>query len=591
MLATTRVNDDKPHIKKTEVGFNRDMLATMKVNDDKPHIKKSARNEPFLHLFQPPLTMPPDAAAGPHGVSKQLLSPLSPEKKTRQPPPPSCVYIKSTKNESTSNLTVPMTESFNTLTSSMAPLITGEPKKELPHDWSDPAVSGGMSISGCTSVSSMSLVSALDLIEHKVFGGNHKHAITSAMTGKRHDKTDHNMVSPSPKNRVYFHSSLVSPYPQPLRGYQKGAAPRKVSSEIPPSTLPSTPQGMDGSNGTCRIPDGTCRMTDDSFVVSADGRDLVPSSSLPSPRDRDWCRRTTTDVESRLSSQLRDEISSSWRLATVPPQTGRDYRNAMASGRGHTRCLDRADPVPVTTPHGPPRNASISHGPCHGNLRQPSFIPRTNQSQSQLQTQRDLSPDNFYNDNASSPSFLEKHTLRANGHAVDQHQPIIRAAKERQRHLQRLNEEGQAWFPMEAPATRRKTVADQPIDRCATTSNLHGSNIRGHSNSNSNDHQKSPDLVQIYPDMYVPLRSAEETEAAIVQDNYVTVRCWGCERGMFCIVDAAYVLCPFCKIIGPLDDENDKRRRHGLGMGFTGKTLTELKQKIHVGVPAYSGRS
>jgi hypothetical protein len=98
---------------------------------------------------------------------------------------------------------------------------------------------------------------------------------------------------------------------------------------------------------------------------------------------------------------------------------------------------------------------------------------------------------------------------------------------------------------------------------------------------------RSNKTLEISPGVHVPFRGAEETWHAVQRDFYVPCQCYGCglEDGshpepIFCIQDAAFVVCALCKTVSPLDggmgeESNDA---WGVGLGFTLATLAALQE-------------
>lgn len=77
------------------------------------------------------------------------------------------------------------------------------------------------------------------------------------------------------------------------------------------------------------------------------------------------------------------------------------------------------------------------------------------------------------------------------------------------------------------------------------------------------------------------IRGAEETWHAIQRDFYLPCPCSHCETTVFSIADAAYVLCPICEEVSPLDQESSSTMAaHGLGLGFTVEQLAQFQAKI-----------
>jgi hypothetical protein len=90
-------------------------------------------------------------------------------------------------------------------------------------------------------------------------------------------------------------------------------------------------------------------------------------------------------------------------------------------------------------------------------------------------------------------------------------------------------------------------------------------------------------IVQIAPGVQAPLRGTKETYQAISKDFYSNVTCFGCSLEMCCIADAAYIVCPECKVISPLEGcvfEGKEIRRRGLGLGFTYESLFQMQLEI-----------
>lgn len=78
---------------------------------------------------------------------------------------------------------------------------------------------------------------------------------------------------------------------------------------------------------------------------------------------------------------------------------------------------------------------------------------------------------------------------------------------------------------------------------------------------------RDPVYVEIYPGVTQLLRGADETSRA-ADVNFVTpVRCASCTVDMLCIADAAYAICPLCRVVSPTAGQalNDQ---WGVGLGF-----------------------
>jgi ribosomal protein S27E len=87
--------------------------------------------------------------------------------------------------------------------------------------------------------------------------------------------------------------------------------------------------------------------------------------------------------------------------------------------------------------------------------------------------------------------------------------------------------------------------------------------------------------IEIMPGMRVPLRGAEETWKAIEQDFFLPVTCYGCTKELCCIQDASYVLCPACRVVGPMDTgASDFGSTVGVGLGFSLDDLYQWQSEI-----------
>ncbi|CAB9522422.1 expressed unknown protein [Seminavis robusta] len=102
------------------------------------------------------------------------------------------------------------------------------------------------------------------------------------------------------------------------------------------------------------------------------------------------------------------------------------------------------------------------------------------------------------------------------------------------------------------------------------------------------------EYIDIAPGVRAALRSAKETKAAIVNDYYVPKICFGCSLDLFCIQDVEYFVCPVCKVVNPMGEnegvrnqedfapatESIKRKKSGAAMGFTFESLFEMQAEI-----------
>jgi hypothetical protein len=89
-------------------------------------------------------------------------------------------------------------------------------------------------------------------------------------------------------------------------------------------------------------------------------------------------------------------------------------------------------------------------------------------------------------------------------------------------------------------------------------------------------------MVQVAPGIQVALRSSQETWEAIGRDFYMPGLCQGCQATVFCIQDAAYVLCPDpgCRAVSPMDGQFVDRVSAGVGLGFRYDDLVRWQREI-----------
>jgi hypothetical protein len=87
-------------------------------------------------------------------------------------------------------------------------------------------------------------------------------------------------------------------------------------------------------------------------------------------------------------------------------------------------------------------------------------------------------------------------------------------------------------------------------------------------------------VIEVAPGVKLRLRGSQETWAAISRDFYVPGLCWGCSETIFVIQDAAYVLCPTCRTVSPMDGTFENPEVSGVGLGFTFEELVLWQQQI-----------
>lgn len=84
-------------------------------------------------------------------------------------------------------------------------------------------------------------------------------------------------------------------------------------------------------------------------------------------------------------------------------------------------------------------------------------------------------------------------------------------------------------------------------------------------------------LVEVFPGVFESLRGAAETWEAVEQDFFMPIECVTCASNIFCIQDSRYVLCPHCRVVGPMTDDEHAQ---GVGLGFTFEQLSSWQGNI-----------
>lgn len=86
-------------------------------------------------------------------------------------------------------------------------------------------------------------------------------------------------------------------------------------------------------------------------------------------------------------------------------------------------------------------------------------------------------------------------------------------------------------------------------------------------------------LIEVAPDFHVRLRGSDETWMALIDDFFVPTHCAPCDKTLFCIQDAGYMLCPICRVVQPMEDMIDPKAG-GVGMGVTYEDLVRWQPEI-----------
>ena len=96
--------------------------------------------------------------------------------------------------------------------------------------------------------------------------------------------------------------------------------------------------------------------------------------------------------------------------------------------------------------------------------------------------------------------------------------------------------------------------------------------------------RKRDKTIEVSPGEFLRLRGADETWRAVQVDFYMPCECVCCLLTLFCIQDARFVLCPDCRVIGPMEGAADACEGSsgdgGVGLGFKLKDLAKWQDNI-----------
>ena len=107
--------------------------------------------------------------------------------------------------------------------------------------------------------------------------------------------------------------------------------------------------------------------------------------------------------------------------------------------------------------------------------------------------------------------------------------------------------------------------------------------FRGQNKTISTEDKKSnpngASQIEIAPGILKPLRGSEETWKAIETGNIVPTVCISCALSLHCLDDAEYVICPACRVVGPVECCLQGFGR-GIGLGVKDEQLALWRAEI-----------
>ena len=94
---------------------------------------------------------------------------------------------------------------------------------------------------------------------------------------------------------------------------------------------------------------------------------------------------------------------------------------------------------------------------------------------------------------------------------------------------------------------------------------------------------EAPPTIEVAPGVTARLRGAKESYECVKHDFFLPTKCFCCSLDLFCIMDASYVLCPTCKVVGPLGEghgDGGMMSNGGVALGITSEVLLQWQSEI-----------
>ena len=88
-----------------------------------------------------------------------------------------------------------------------------------------------------------------------------------------------------------------------------------------------------------------------------------------------------------------------------------------------------------------------------------------------------------------------------------------------------------------------------------------------HSPPSSTENPSKQIEIEVAPGLYMPLRGSDETIDAIESGRACIVRCFACNSKLSCVPDCELVICPDCRVLSPVQDEDEDLHRSMPNMG------------------------
>ena len=96
----------------------------------------------------------------------------------------------------------------------------------------------------------------------------------------------------------------------------------------------------------------------------------------------------------------------------------------------------------------------------------------------------------------------------------------------------------------------------------------------------SNNDSKGRRTIEVSPGQYLPLHGSQETLAAMQERRLAQCYCCICDVDIHCVREASFILCPTCRTVWPMEDQDRNNtskewRSGGVGLGITSRNYRE----------------
>lgn len=351
--------------------------------------------------------------------------------------------------------------------------------------------------------------------------------------------------------------------------------------------------------------------------------DYVPSSIMEELYDMDAGRNRPRQAQP-LKRQSSDTKKPAVDKYYKPRSTNSHNQNSSAfypASRPSSRLRSSGDTVSSSRSSASYNNNSDRRGrhhqPTSVAVRKPVPIryPRSSGGSTSSRSLQEVRPRESRSTDGSLPRSIEvvsSHHDRDHHQHRDQHRDFDdydgqerqhrrnNHTSQRSRSQTMMSDETSSLASQSTASSFSRPRSFQPPARSCSVRELgSGSSIRS---SRAVPRRAASTCIEIAPGVFEPLRGADESWQAFLDDFYLPTLCMGCGEQILCIKDALYVICPQCKTIGPMmaeengggkpvhgDSDSDQgETTYGIGLGMTVDTLARSQHEMTTGLHARS---